>query len=98
MQLFKQKYLNNIQKNNLFDKQIPNQIIFEIFQQKWNSIKYEYTKLLELQLNVTDILKNALYFHYILFIYDFFKFELHQIYFPLTVINEIPLQCLPIIF
>lgn len=59
MQLFKQKYLNNIQKNNLFDKEIPNQIIFEIFQPKWNSIKYEYTKLLELQLNVTDIFKKC---------------------------------------
>lgn len=59
MQLFKQKYLNNMQKNNLFDKQIPNQIIFRIFQQKWNSIKYEYTKLLELQLNVIDIFKKC---------------------------------------
>lgn len=59
MQLFKQKYLNNMQKNNLFDKQIPNQIIFRIFQQKWNSIKYEYTKLLELQLNVIGIFKKC---------------------------------------
>lgn len=59
MQLFKQKYLNNIQKNNLFHKEIPNQIIFKIFQQKWNGIKYEYTKLLELQLNVTDIFKKC---------------------------------------
>lgn len=69
-ELFKQKYSNNIQKNNLLDEQIPNQTIFEIFQQKCNSIKYEYTKLLELQLNVIDFFKR--YSAFPLFICGFF--------------------------
>lgn len=69
-ELFKQKYSYNIQKNNLLDEQIPNQTIFEIFQQKCNSIKYEYTKLLELQLNVIDFFKR--YSAFPLFICGFF--------------------------
>ena len=54
------------------------------------------SKLLELQLNIRELLKKFSTFR--LFISVFSNLNYIKFTFPPAIINEIPLQCLPIIF